>query len=92
MNPRADEEISFTARGLRLHGPDGIGGERPDDGFIAAVDVPCGKLLPGNARFMNAAPLTPQAEPAPALFVTHPQLYSSNSELAPVTGGDSTDP
>ena len=25
MNLRADEEVSFTARGIRLHGPDGIG-------------------------------------------------------------------
>ena len=33
---RADEEVSLTARGVRLHGPDGIGGERPDCGFIAA--------------------------------------------------------
>ena len=25
MNLRADEEVSLTARGVRLHGPDGIG-------------------------------------------------------------------
>ena len=48
MNLRADEEVSLTARGVRLHGPDAIG----VNGQTTA-SLPAGTVHLGNFRLLQ---------------------------------------